>query len=130
MGLNDLRELVREKIAFNTDLADRVWNSRIIALEEVELPAAVIHTPSELSDGYNLTVSLEILIFCDVKHGEDLGDNLDRLNEQVRECLRNFWDDDNTFVGRYQGRDTRFVPDAKRPHAISKLVYELETVDE
>lgn len=128
MNYKACRNLVKAKLIGHTDAGSRVYSGRLDAFQEDELPAIDIFTPNDLPGEGTTTSTLEIWLFVKSGPGEDVNDNADTLQEQVKAALHRFWEDSGEFTATYAGRDFQYNIESNWPYAISKRVYQLESL--
>ncbi len=103
----------------------------MIAIEEMELPTILIFAPSDLcADGTNIVSNIDVVCFLSAKDSEQIGQKVHEFNKSVKTALYRFWQDGLDLVATYYSRDTIYQVEAKRPHAISKLTYQAETLND
>lgn len=131
MDILDVCQLMASKLEMNTDAGMRVYVERVIAIEEMELPTILIFAPSDLcADGLNVLSNIDVVCFLSAKDTEDIGAKAHLFKQAVRSALYRFWQDTLDVTGAYYSRDTLYQVEAKKPHAILKLTYQVETLND
>lgn len=129
MDEHELREYIKNLLIDKTDAEDRVYNMRGMNLQEEELPAINVVTPSDsITDSHVLTIRIEIHAFC--AFDEDiLGQRVTEIKKQIRAALFRFYQNVGTFDSRHIGSELRLNTTAERPHAVLRVIYEADFED-
>lgn len=127
MDIFDVCELMVGKLLMQTTAGTNVFNNRIIAVQDMEMPCIIVFAPTDIQPQPGILISnIDVVCFLATKDSENIAQEILQFNGDVKNALYRFWQDGLDITGDYYGRDTIYKVEASKPHAISKLTYQVQ----